>query len=66
MLRVARSNARSVRCRVHFTTGDACSLDEPDDSFDAARSERRSSGSRTPQPRSPRWCGWCTPAAASR
>jgi SAM-dependent methyltransferase len=40
MLRVARSNARASRCRVRFTVGDACSLDEPDDSFDAARSER--------------------------
>ena len=40
MLRVARINARSARCRVRFTVGDACSLDEPDDSFDAARSER--------------------------
>ena len=40
MLRVARSNAGAARCRVRFTLGDACSLDEPDDSFDAARSER--------------------------
>ena len=40
MLRVARSNALGARCRVRFTVGDACSLDEPDDSFDAARSER--------------------------
>ena len=40
MLRVARSNAVAARCRVRFTVGDACSLDEPDDSFDAARSER--------------------------
>jgi SAM-dependent methyltransferase len=40
MLRVARSNARSVRCHVRFTMGDACALDEPDGSFDAARSER--------------------------
>ena len=31
---------RSRRCRVRFTVGDASSLDEPDDSFDAARSER--------------------------
>ena len=29
-----------ARCRVRFTVGDACSLDEPDDSFDVARSER--------------------------
>ena len=40
MLRVARTNARSARCRVRFSAGDACSLDEPDDSFDAVRSER--------------------------
>ena len=40
MLRVARSNASAARCRVRFTVGDACSLDEPDNSFDAVRSER--------------------------
>jgi SAM-dependent methyltransferase len=40
MLRVARINARSAPSRVRFTVGDASSLDEPDDSFDAARSER--------------------------
>jgi SAM-dependent methyltransferase len=40
MLRVARSNARSARCAVRFALGDACSLDEPDNSFDVARSER--------------------------
>ncbi len=40
MLQVARSNARAARCRVRFTVGDARSLDEPDDSFDAARAER--------------------------
>lgn len=40
MLRVARSNAGSVGCRVRFTVGDACSLDEPDGAFDVARSER--------------------------
>jgi ubiquinone/menaquinone biosynthesis C-methylase UbiE len=40
MLRVARSNAAAARCKVRFAVGDACSLDEPDDSFDAARSER--------------------------
>ena len=40
MLRVARSNASAAGCRVRFTVGDACHLDEPDDSFDAARSER--------------------------
>jgi ubiquinone/menaquinone biosynthesis C-methylase UbiE len=40
MLRVARSNAGSTRCRVRFSVGDARSLDEPDDAFDAVRSER--------------------------
>jgi SAM-dependent methyltransferase len=40
MLRVARANAGAARCPVRFTLGDACALDEPDDSFDAARSER--------------------------
>jgi len=40
MLRVARSSAGAARCRVRFTVGDACALDDPDDSFDAARSER--------------------------
>ena len=40
MLRAARSNAQTARCRVRFTLGDASSLEEPDDAFDAARSER--------------------------
>lgn len=40
MLRVARSKAGAVRCRVRFTVGDACSLAEPDESFDVVRSER--------------------------
>jgi SAM-dependent methyltransferase len=40
MLRGARANARAAPCRVRFILGDACSLDEPDASFDAARSER--------------------------
>ena len=40
MLRVARSNARGARCRVRFSVGDASALNEPDASFDAARSER--------------------------
>jgi SAM-dependent methyltransferase len=40
MLRVARSSAAAARCRVRFTLGDACSLDEPDDAFDAVRCER--------------------------
>ncbi|HYH93707.1 MAG TPA: methyltransferase domain-containing protein [Candidatus Saccharimonadales bacterium] len=40
MLRGARMNARFARCRVRFTVGDACFLDEPDDAFDAVRAER--------------------------
>jgi ubiquinone/menaquinone biosynthesis C-methylase UbiE len=40
MLAVARRSAQSARCRVRFTVGDAASLDEPRDSFDAARCER--------------------------
>ena len=40
MLRVARSNAVAAPCRVRFAVGDACALDEPDGSFDVARSER--------------------------
>lgn len=40
MLRVARSNARSAGCPVRLTVGDAHALDEPDGSFDVARSER--------------------------
>lgn len=40
MLSVARSSAGGAPCRVRFTVGDATSLDEADDSFDAVRSER--------------------------
>jgi SAM-dependent methyltransferase len=40
MLRVARSKAGAVGCRVRFAVGDACSLAEPDNSFDVVRSER--------------------------
>src|SRR4051794_37480910 len=40
MHHVARSHAGSAPCRVRFTVGDATALDEPDGSFDAARSER--------------------------
>jgi len=40
MLLVARASARAARCPVRFTVGDACALDEADDSFDAVRSER--------------------------
>ena len=40
MVRVAQANARTARCRVRFTVGDACALGESDDSFDVVRSER--------------------------
>jgi SAM-dependent methyltransferase len=40
MLDVARAGAAAARCRVRFTRGDATALDEPDDAFDAARTER--------------------------
>ncbi len=40
MVRVAQTKAGAARCRVRFTVGDACSLAEPDDSFDVVRSER--------------------------
>ena len=40
MLRVARARARPAACRVRFTRGDASSLEEPDDAFDAVRCER--------------------------
>ena len=40
MVAVARSLAGGVRCRVRFKPGDACALDELDESFDVVRSER--------------------------
>ena len=40
MVRVARVKATTARCRVRFTVGNACALDEPDDGFDVVRSER--------------------------
>ena len=40
MLRAARANAGAATCRVRFSVGDACALDEPDGCFDAVRSER--------------------------
>jgi SAM-dependent methyltransferase len=40
MIDAARSRADDMRCRVRFSVGDAAALDEPDDSFDAVRSER--------------------------
>jgi SAM-dependent methyltransferase len=36
----ARAAARAPSCRVRFTVGDAAALDEPDQRFDAVRSER--------------------------
>lgn len=40
MLSVARERAGVAACPVRFSVGDALALDEPDRSFDAARSER--------------------------
>ncbi len=40
MVRAATSRADGARCRVRFTVGDAASLSEFDNSFDAVRSER--------------------------
>ena len=40
MLSLARERARAAACQVRFSVGDALALDEPDRSFDAARSER--------------------------
>lgn len=40
MIGGARARARDARCRVRFSVGDALALDERNDCFDAARSER--------------------------
>ena len=40
MIAVARQRARTSRCATQFSVGDALGLDQPDDSFDAARCER--------------------------
>jgi ubiquinone/menaquinone biosynthesis C-methylase UbiE len=40
MIAGARSRARTARCRVRFTIGDALELAEPNSTFDTARSER--------------------------
>ena len=40
MLSVARERARSAVCPTRISIGDALAIDEPDGSFDAARSER--------------------------
>ena len=40
MIAGARSRARTARCRVRFTVGNALELAEPNSTFDAVRSER--------------------------
>ncbi len=40
MLRVARQKVSAAKCRVRFTVGEACALDEPDDCFHVVRCER--------------------------
>ncbi|MEI7744175.1 MAG: methyltransferase domain-containing protein [Chloroflexota bacterium] len=40
MVHAARSKATAAPCRTRFAVGDACSIAEPDDAFDAVRSER--------------------------
>jgi SAM-dependent methyltransferase len=40
MVRAADARSGGAPCRVRFRVGDACALAEPDDSFDAVRSER--------------------------
>ena len=40
MVAVPQNRARGARCHVRFVVGDALALDEPDDYFDVARSER--------------------------
>ncbi len=40
MLSVARERAKAAPCQARFSVGDAVALDEPDRSFDVARSER--------------------------
>ena len=40
MVAVAQNRASAARCHVRFAVGDALALDEPDDYFDVARSER--------------------------
>ena len=40
MLGVARTRSNAASCRVRFSVGDVCALDEPNDSFDVVRSER--------------------------
>jgi SAM-dependent methyltransferase len=40
MVTIAQHRASAARCHVRFVVGDALALDEPDDYFDVARSER--------------------------
>ena len=40
MVRAAQAKAGTAPCRTRFLVGDACSLAEPDASFDAVRSEQ--------------------------
>ncbi|CAN5671527.1 hypothetical protein BH24ACT5_BH24ACT5_08090 [soil metagenome] len=40
MLTVAQKRSRGAACHVRFSVGDALALEEPDESYDAARSER--------------------------
>ena len=40
MVRVSRARFRTAPCHARFSVGDACALDEADDSFDVVRSER--------------------------
>lgn len=56
MIAAARSRASGVPCPVRFSVGDAHTLEEPDNSFDAVRSERTlRSGFAI---RKPRWRRW--------
>lgn len=40
MVRVARARFRAASCHARFSVGDACAIDEADNSFDVVRSER--------------------------
>jgi len=49
MIAAARQRAAGVRCRMRFSVGDAHRLEEPDNSFDAVRSERTLQWLRDPE-----------------
>jgi SAM-dependent methyltransferase len=49
MIAAARQRASGVRCRVRFSVGDAHTLEEPDNSFDAVRCERTLQWLRDPE-----------------